>query len=314
VDALGRGGYRRYDESTATALDEACTLLLDEHRGDLRRIRPATTGGDTAGLEEALTGFKRIGPAGAGIFCREVQAVWPEVAPYFDDRARDEAARRGLPRDPDRLGALVDDDPGEVARLAAALVRAGLDRSRHHRPMTTAESGGKASTGGDAHARDEQQDEETPAQRLTRNWSELLQELRVTQTGIQVLTGFLLTVPFSNRFTDLTHLQRTAYLVVLAGAILSTALIMSPAAFHRVLFRHGERPWLVDTANQVARAGLAMIALTTGGVAFLAFDVVAGLAAGVIAGVLAIVVFAGLWVGIPVWQPRPGRRPAERDG
>jgi hypothetical protein len=80
-----------------------------------------------------------------------------------------------------------------------------------------------------------------------------------------------------------------------------------------VLFRHGERPWLVDTANQIARAGLGMVALTTGGVAFLAFEVVAGLAAGVIAGVVAIVIFAGLWVGIPVWQPHPGRRPAERD-
>ena len=165
----------------------------------------------------------------------------------------------------------------------------------------------------DARTRDEQQDEETPAQRLTRNWSELLQELRVTQTGIQVLTGFLLTVPFNSRFDELTSLQRNAYLIVLSGAIISTALIMSPAAFHRVLFRHGERPWLVDTANQIARAGLAMVALTTGGVAFLAFEVVAGLAAGVIAGVLAMVVFAGLWVGIPVWQPRPGRRPAERD-
>ena len=132
VDALGRGGYRRYDESTATALDEACTLVLEEHRGDLRRIRPASTGHGTGALEEALTRFKRIGPAGAGIFCREVQAVWPEVAPYFDDRALDEAGRRGLPRDPGTLAALVDDEPAEVARLAAALVRAGLARSRHH--------------------------------------------------------------------------------------------------------------------------------------------------------------------------------------
>jgi hypothetical protein len=177
--------------------------------------------------------------------------------------------------------------------------------------MTTAEPRRQASD--DIHARDEQQDEETPAQRLTRNWSELLQELRVTQTGIQVLTGFLLTVPFNSRFDQLNELQRTAYLVVLSGAIVTTALIMSPAAFHRVLFRHGERPWLVDTANQIARAGLGMVALTTGGVAFLAFEVVAGLAAGVIAGVVAIVIFAGLWIGIPVWQPQQRRRPAERD-
>lgn len=150
--------------------------------------------------------------------------------------------------------------------------------------------------------------DESQSERLNRNWAELLQELRVTQTGIQVLTGFLLTVPFNSRFDELTHLQRTAYLVVLSGAILATALMMSPAAFHRVLFRHGERPWLVETANRMARAGLAMVALTTGGVAFLAFDVVVGLAAGIIAGVVALVVFGVLWVVIPVWQPDPLRR------
>jgi hypothetical protein len=153
----------------------------------------------------------------------------------------------------------------------------------------------------------EQDDEESAAERLTRNWGELLQELRVTQTGVQVLTGFLLTVPFSSRFGQLTQLQRTAYLVVLTGAVLSTALMMSPAAFHRVLFRHGEKPWLVYTANQMARAGLAMVALTTGGVLFLAFDVVVGTTAGVVAGVLVVIVFGALWVGIPLWQPEPRR-------
>lgn len=132
VDALGRGGYRRYDESTATALEQLCDRLLEEHRGDLRRIRPSETGAGVAGLEQELTRFQRIGPAGAGIFCREVQAVWPEVAPYFDERAREEAGRRGLPTDPAGLGRLVDDDPGRVATLAAALVRAALDRTRHH--------------------------------------------------------------------------------------------------------------------------------------------------------------------------------------
>ncbi|HET8602513.1 MAG TPA: DUF6328 family protein [Marmoricola sp.] len=152
---------------------------------------------------------------------------------------------------------------------------------------------------------DAESEEESRSEQLTRNWGELLQELRVTQTGIQVLTGFLLTVPFSSRFSDLTQLQTTAYLVVLSGAVLSTALMMSPAAFHRVLFRHGDKPWLVDTANQMARAGLAVVALTTGGVLFLAFDVVINIVAGVLAGVLVVIVFALLWVGIPLWQPEP---------
>jgi hypothetical protein len=147
-------------------------------------------------------------------------------------------------------------------------------------------------------------DEETNAERLDRNWNELLQELRVTQTGVQVLTGFLLTVPFSNRFGDLTQLQRTAYLTVLTGSILATALIVSPAALHRVLFRHGQRAWLVETANRLARAGLGMVALTTTGVAFLVFDVVVGVAAGIVAGLVALAVFVVLWVALPIWLPR----------
>ncbi|WP_310962068.1 DUF6328 family protein [Nocardioides terrisoli] len=159
---------------------------------------------------------------------------------------------------------------------------------------------------------------ETPAQRLDRNWAELIQELRVTQTGIQVLTGFLLTVPFSHRFASLTTLQRDLYLGVLTGAVLSTALIMTPGACHRMLFRRGKRPWLVATANRFALAGLGMIALTTGGVAFLVFDITAGLPAGIVAGVVAWVVFVLLWVVFPLVRPRsekvdqPGPAPARR--
>jgi hypothetical protein len=163
------------------------------------------------------------------------------------------------------------------------------------------------------------EDHESEAERLDRNWSELLQELRVTQTGIQVLTGFLLTVPFSNRFTALTSLQRTTYLVVLCGAVLSTALVMTPAACHRVLFRKNKRPWLVVTANRIALAGLALVALTTCCVAFLVFDVVVGVLAGIIAAVAALVVFAGLWLVLPLRLPDPdegrdvGPAPGRRD-
>ncbi|MGN6780372.1 MAG: DUF6328 family protein [Marmoricola sp.] len=154
-------------------------------------------------------------------------------------------------------------------------------------------------------AESDAQDHESEAERLDRNWSELLQELRVTQTGIQVLTGFLLTVPFSNRFTQLTGLQRGTYLAVLCGAVVSTALVMTPAACHRVLFRRNERPWLVAMANQVARAGLALVGLTTCGVAFLVFDVVVGATGGIIAAVAALVVFTGLWLVLPLRLPHP---------
>src|SRR3954470_755872 len=97
---------------------------------------------------------------------------------------------------------------------------------------------------------------ESESERLTRNLNELLQELRVTQTGIQILTGFLLTLPFSQRFRDLDATQRGAFLAILAGSVITTGLVTSPVAFHRVLFRHGQRPWLVEAANRAARAGL----------------------------------------------------------
>ena len=84
---------------------------------------------------------------------------------------------------------------------------------------------------------------------LTRNWDELLQEIRVTQTGVQILTGFLLTVPFSNRFEDLTSFQRAVYLTVLAGSVLTTALVVAPVAMHRVLFRRRRRELLVESGT-----------------------------------------------------------------
>jgi hypothetical protein len=124
VDALGRAGYRRYDESTSTKLEELSRTVLDEYAGDLRRIRPA--GPDVPRqLEKAVASFPRIGPTGARIFCREVQDLWPEVGPYFDERARKTADRLGLPSRADRLGDLPP--KGQRAVLAAALVRAELE-------------------------------------------------------------------------------------------------------------------------------------------------------------------------------------------
>lgn len=125
VDALGRGHYVRYDESTATALNEGAGLLLDRYRGDLRRMR-REAGGDVRKLERLLQEVPRLGPVGAAIFCREAQAVWPELRPYLDRRALEGARRLGLPTDPDELVALVP--PDDLAPLAAGLVRVTLDK------------------------------------------------------------------------------------------------------------------------------------------------------------------------------------------
>jgi hypothetical protein len=145
--------------------------------------------------------------------------------------------------------------------------------------------------------------DESEAERLTRNLNELLQELRVTQTGIQILTGFLLTLPFSQRFKDLDSLQRGAFLAILTGSVIATGLVTSPVAFHRVLFRHGQRPWLVEAANRAARAGLAFLALTTSGVVWLVFDLVTNRTAASVAGLLSLVFFASLWAVVPLRAP-----------
>ena len=136
--------------------------------------------------------------------------------------------------------------------------------------------------------------------RLTRNLHELLQELRVTQTGVQILTGFLLTLPFSNRFPLLSATQRHVYLAILAGAVVSTGLIVAPVAFHRVLFRRGQRPWIVTHANRAARAGLLALALTTSSAVWLVFDIVAGRFSASVAGALSLLFFLTLWVVYPL--------------
>ncbi|WP_405578771.1 endonuclease [Streptomyces sp. NBC_01190] len=125
VDALGRGGYRRYDERTATQLGEVARQVNERYGGDLRRLREKADG-DVAELRRELRGFQGMGPAGADIFLREAQRVWPEAAPYIDDKALDGARGIGLPASPAALVRLADD--AEPAVVAAALVRVALDK------------------------------------------------------------------------------------------------------------------------------------------------------------------------------------------
>jgi endonuclease III len=120
VDALGRGHYRRYDERTATQLGELAERVLEEYGGDLRRLHERSDD-----LEHDLQQFKGIGPAGAAIFCREVQGIWTDLAPYVDELVTDGARRLGLPTAADRLAGLVPD--ADLPRLVAACVRAARD-------------------------------------------------------------------------------------------------------------------------------------------------------------------------------------------
>lgn len=144
---------------------------------------------------------------------------------------------------------------------------------------------------------------ETPSEsadeRLTRNLDELLQELRVTQTGSQIMAGFLLTVPFSARYAELSDAQVRCYLAVLCGAVVSTGLVVAPVAFHRLLFHQHERRWIVESAHTAARAGLAMLALTSAGVLGLVFDVTVGTVPALVAFVVALLFFATVWLVLP---------------
>lgn len=134
VDALGRGHYVRYDESTATRLGECADLVRDEYKGDLRRLGESH---ERPRLMSGLRSFPGIGPTGAAIFCREAQAVWPWLRPYTDELARAGAERVGLPKDEDELGDLVKGD--DMAALAAGLTRAARDEDLADRIRRAAE-------------------------------------------------------------------------------------------------------------------------------------------------------------------------------
>jgi endonuclease III len=126
VDALGRGHYRRYDERTATMLGDGARLLTERWRGDLRKLRDEARG-EPAAIGSLLREFPGIGPAGADIFLREVQAVWPSVYPYADTRVLAAARKLGLPGDRDALARLASSGP-RLAELTGAVLRAARGR------------------------------------------------------------------------------------------------------------------------------------------------------------------------------------------
>jgi hypothetical protein len=139
---------------------------------------------------------------------------------------------------------------------------------------------------------------ETVNQRMDRNWVELLQELRVTQTGTQILTGFLLALAFQPRFDSLTPGQHRFYLALIVVAVLTTALALAPVNLHRALFRRGAKVALVSTSNLLLRLVLLGVALVLAGTLVLVFDVVAGRGAALAALVGSIAVL-GLLAALP---------------
>jgi hypothetical protein len=151
-------------------------------------------------------------------------------------------------------------------------------------------------------ADDHETRDETPLERADRNYNELLQELRVAQTGIQILFAFLLTIPFQQRFGDMVGAGlRQEYLATLLVTAAATALLIAPVTMHRILFRQGLKPELVTVADRLAKVGLACLALAVLLAVFLTVSVVsANDTAFWFIGGLGLL-FVVTWLIIPVW-------------
>jgi hypothetical protein len=146
--------------------------------------------------------------------------------------------------------------------------------------------------------------DETDTERLDRNLIELLQEVRVVQTGVQVLFAFLLTVPFSSRFGEITGFQRGAYFTALIGATAASILLIAPTAVHRILFRMGQKEYMVHVSNRLALGGLACTAVAMIAVILLVSDVMFGLGVATAVTLLTGVAFTAVWYALPARRRR----------
>jgi hypothetical protein len=141
---------------------------------------------------------------------------------------------------------------------------------------------------------------EDETERLDRELIELLNELRVMVTGVQMLFAFLLTVVFTQRFGALSALDRDVYFATLLSTALASIWLIAPAVYHRLLFRHHEKDHMVFLANRMAIIGVSFLAFSIGGVLFLISDVLFGGVAAIITSASAAMLVAGLWYVLPL--------------
>ncbi|MGW4482202.1 DUF6328 family protein [Amycolatopsis sp. NPDC004368] len=153
---------------------------------------------------------------------------------------------------------------------------------------------------------------ETHNQKLQRNVSELLQELRVAQAGVQILFGFLLAVVFTNRFELGDGFEKGLHLTAVLLAVAATALLTAPAAWHRLLFRTGRRDEILRVGNRVVLAGFVCLAASVTLTVALIAKVVYGIAALIGAGGFTVLLFGVLWFVVPLRLPRDDPVPSER--
>lgn len=143
--------------------------------------------------------------------------------------------------------------------------------------------------------------QESEAERLDRNWGELVQELRVIGTGVQILFAFLLSIAFQSRFAQTSSIERDTYLVTLLLTGLSVFFLIAPVSIHRILFRVGVKDELVTLTNALALAGLAVLSLAMTGALVLISDWIAGGIAAAVCGGGAAVIFGAGWFAFPLW-------------
>jgi hypothetical protein len=141
---------------------------------------------------------------------------------------------------------------------------------------------------------------EGPLQRADRNMLELLQELRVAQTGVQILFAFLLSLSFTDRFASIDAMQRWTYVVTLLLSVVTAGLLVAPAAVHRVTFRRGVKPETVQLGHHLFTVGLATLALTLTGAVLLVLDVAVDRAFAIPVATAVAVVLLGMWFVLPL--------------
>ena len=151
---------------------------------------------------------------------------------------------------------------------------------------------------------------EHPLERADRNMLEMLQELRVAQTGVQILFAFLLSLTFTERFGRIDEFQRWTYVVTLLLTLLTTGLLVAPAAIHRMLFGQGAKPITVRIGHRLFMAGLAALTLTLTGVVLLVLDIAVGRSFAWWTAAVVGLLLVGLWFVLPL--PVRARNDRER--
>jgi hypothetical protein len=143
---------------------------------------------------------------------------------------------------------------------------------------------------------------EEEQERLNRQMTELLNELRVAMPGVQVLFGFLLAVPFQQRFASVTAFQRDVYLVTLLAAGIATAFLIAPSAYHRVAFQQHDKPNIIRTGTREFLCGLVALAIAMNGAVLLVTDVLFQTPTVIVVVACLATLFVWLWFGIGLWR------------